>query len=308
MKNIAFVFILLTLFITSCEKEEELKVVDPDAAEIVSVDRFNEETGVLYIRNDLNNLPEANAAVDYDTFPGFLTKGLGPDGEKVEYYNFDVQPQNPAPIWLLFREGETEKVEEQLTILDAIPGDEGYSDFWQIYNVTVPANYKANSITSFQDIIDNKYPTETTNKVVNCPVVPKGSSAQKRYLPGEDNQIQRGWYKSKIVYYFSFEEKDLELTNDLVPLSDIFVCFNINPGEDNGGSGSGIKTEDDTNTGQSHSVVETIPLDEEYSPLWYVQVYNNVNFDNMANLDSAKNTEILMPDAMKVNCPLVYVE
>ena len=54
----------------------------------------------------VNGLPAANAAVNFDQAP-FITKGKGPTGQNVEYYNFDVQPVNPAPIYVLFKEGST---------------------------------------------------------------------------------------------------------------------------------------------------------------------------------------------------------
>ncbi len=310
MKNLKSLSLLITLFIMfSCEKEQEIKPSDPDKAEIVPVDRFNSDAAVLMVRNDTNNLPGPNEAIDFDNTPGMLTKGFGPNGKKIEYYNFDVQPLDPAPIWLLFKEGSETKVEGQLTILEHIPGDDGYSDFWQVYKVTVPNDYQANTLTSFQDVLKSKYPVEVTNILVNCPVVPKGSKAEKRFKSEEDPTIQRGWYKGKIVHYFSFFEKDITLTSEnKVPLSDIFVCFNVNPGNDGGGPSSGAKTEDNMIGGQTHGITETIPTDESYSPLWSVQVYNNSDFDNVTNLQSAQGADLLLEDAMYVNCPVVWVE
>lgn len=56
------------------------------------------------------------------------------------YYNFDVQPTAPAPIFVLFRQGETTPVANQLDIVDIIPGQAGYNDFWQVMKaLVVPA-------------------------------------------------------------------------------------------------------------------------------------------------------------------------
>jgi hypothetical protein len=68
----------------------------------------------------------------------FITKGFTPSGQTVEYYNFDVQPTAPAPIWVLFKQGESNPVSGQLNIINVIPGDAGYNDFWQVYKVIVP--------------------------------------------------------------------------------------------------------------------------------------------------------------------------
>jgi hypothetical protein len=61
-----------------------------------------------------------------------VTTGLGPHGEVVTYYNFEVQSTTPAPICVLFRKGDDKPVAGQLNIVDVIPGDTGYNDFWQV--------------------------------------------------------------------------------------------------------------------------------------------------------------------------------
>jgi hypothetical protein len=65
---------------------------------------------------------------------------LGPNGEKSIYYNFDVLSTTPAPIYVLFRSGDTASVKGQLNIVNVVPGDTGYNDFWLVNKVTVPAN------------------------------------------------------------------------------------------------------------------------------------------------------------------------
>lgn len=60
----------------------------------------------------------------------------------------------------------------------------------------------------------------------------------------ESASLHMGWYKNKVVTYFTFEEKTLTTTgNGMVPLSPIYVTFNINPGMDGGGPPSGFVTE-----------------------------------------------------------------
>jgi hypothetical protein len=261
------------------------------------------------VRDATNGLPAANEPIDFDKQP-FITKGLGPAGEIIQYYNFDVQPQQTAPIFVLFREGEDTPVEDQLNIVDVIPGDEHYNDFWHVHFVTVPSNYVANSITSVSELMATGYPIERTNIVVNCPVVPEGSTALLRLDPNNDNGLIMGWYRDQVVFYFDFSEK--MITVDLppdghpdMPLSDILVTFNINPDQPGGGPPSGFMTEPGTD--QTHNVVETLPIDADYSPFWDVDVYDNADFDSVMDFPSAQAATILGTGVALVNCPVVSV-
>jgi hypothetical protein len=278
---------------------------DPDTAQAVSIDRFSMEAGHLMIRDETNGLPGPNEPIDFDVEP-FITKGLGPSGELIAYYNFDVQPTEPAPIFVLFREGEESPVEGQLNIIDDIPGDSDYNDFWEVQKVTVPMNYVANTVTSYTQIMDAGYPIEETIILVNCPVVPEGSSARLR-LGDESPELTRGWYRGMIVHYFNFTEKALMVNeSDMVPTSPIYVTFNINPDMEGGGPGSGFVT--DPATARTHNVTATLPDDESYSPLWWVSVYDNADFDHVSDLASASTANILASGVANVNCPVVLVE
>jgi hypothetical protein len=278
--------------------------LDPDTAEEAMIDRFSEDAGTLMVRDADNGLPEAGEAIDYDQGP-FITTGLGPDGQVVQYYNFDVQPMAPAPIYALFYEDDT-PVPDQLNIVDVVPGDAGYSDFWHVNKVTVPDDYVANSVTSVSELMATDYAMETLDVLVNCPMVPEGSTADLR-MGGGDSGLIRGWYNDMVVYYFSFEEAPLMVTSTgQVPVSPIYVAFNLNPEEDGGGPPSGFVTEDASD--QTHNVVETLPGDDDYSPLWFVNIYDNADFDSVSDLASAQDANILNEGAANVNCPIVSVE
>jgi len=306
-------FALLVVFVglvSSCMKDEETMTMplNPDTAGDVSIDRFGPAFAHLFMRDASNNFPAANQPVDFDAIPAFNTRGLGPNGEKSIYYNFDVLSTTPAPIYVLFREGESAPVSGQLNIVNVVPGDAGYNDFWLVEKVTVPKDYVANTVTSYEEIYQTAYPIAVTTSIVNCPIVPKGSVARKRFLTTESSELTRGWYKNKVVYYFNFFEKELMAVNGKVPTSDIFVCFNINPGAAGGGPASGFKTEDMTAAGQTHNIPETLPTDAAYSPLWDVQIYNNSGFASVNNLASISSVNILATDAAIVNCPIVWVQ
>ncbi len=300
--------ILLFIFIQcTADNEEDLLPKDPDKAEIVSIDRFSDKAGTLMKRSADPTLPDPDEPINFDKAP-FITRGLGPGGNEVKYYNFDVQPLTPAPIYVLFREGSEKPVENQLNILNVIPGDPAYSDFWQVFKVIVPENYTANQVTSLQDIQNEGFDIQSTSTIVNCPVVPEGSTAQLRYGDGSAG-LDRGWYQGKLAYYFTFEEKALQANESgLVPVSPIYVTFNINPNPDDPSSGppSGFVTE--PGTSQTHNVVATLPSDNNYSPLWQVHVYDNKDFDSVTDLSTAESASILNNNAGYVNCPVVYKE
>jgi hypothetical protein len=276
--------------------------LDVATAPRASVDRFSAAAGHLQVRTTSNHLPGPNAPVNFDQGP-FVTHGFGPHGEQVTYYNFDVQPLTPAPLFVLYRQGETAPVKDQLAIVDALPGDSGYNDFHVTIHVTVPANYRANSVTSAAALRTAGYPTETTTTIENTPIVPEGSTARLR-LNGASAALSTGWYNGKTVRYFTFVERPL--TGTTVPVSPIFVSFAANPGTPSGGPASGFKTEPGTQ--QTHNVVATLPAEAGYSPLWQVSVYDNAGFDQVHDLATVQKANVLAANVATVNCPVVAQE
>ncbi len=303
MKSQHILVLLLVATFASCKKEDDIVVNDPATASRVSIDRFSATAGHLFVRTG-SEFPAANAPINMDQAP-FITQGFGPNGEVVWYYNFDVQPSTPAPIWVLFKEGASTPVAGQLNIINVIPGEAGYNDFWQVIKVTVPDDYVANSVSSYAGITEKGYKTETTNMIVNCPVVPEGSTAALNLNSGAFGAMQ-GWYKDQAVFYFNFEEKSLTTKSDgTIPTSPIYVTFNINPDQPNGGPPSGFVTEPGTTL--THNVLATLPADAAYSPLWAVNMYDNAAFDSVMNLQDAVATPIIVENGALVNCPVVKV-
>lgn len=275
---------------------------NPEKAPIVAVDRFSEKAAHLQLRTASNGLPGPNMPVDFDKGP-FITQGLSPDGKPVSYYNFDVQSTTPAPLYVLYHEGEKKPVKGQLDIVDTLPGEIGYNDFRQVWKVTVPSGYIANTITDAEEIRKSGYRMEKTDTLRNMPVVPDKSIARKR-LKGENASLQRGWYQGNVVKYFSFNEVNLSANgSDTVPVSPIYVTFNINPNQPNGGPGSGFRIE--TGSQQTHNVPSTLPGEAGYSPLWLVSVYDNADWPMVRDLNSVLNAKILAAAVATVNCPVV---
>ena len=307
MKKVLLVsFVTVSAFI-SCKKDTATVQVgkDPNTAEKVSVDRFSATAGHLFIRSATNGFPAANAPVDFDAM--FTSNGFAPDGTLASYYNFDAQLSVPDNIYVFFKKDGTTQVSGQLNVINSLPGDVDYNDFWNVNKVIVPDDYVANVLTSEDEIIASGYTIEKTTNIVNCPVVPEGSTATKRFGGGASAAVH-GWMKDKIVSYFEFDEKAISTTTDgSIPLSSIFVTFNINPDANNPESGpaSGFKTE--TGTSQTHNVVANIPADLDYSPYWTVLIYDNTSFDAVTNLSAAEAAPSFGIGGL-VNCPVISVQ
>src|SRR5688500_3875496 len=99
----------LTLLTLACSDDDIAGPGDPDRAPRAHVDRFSDLAGTLFRRSAMPSLPGRDEPIDLDQ-PPFVTHGLGPSGQRVRYYNFDVMPESPAPIYVLFRQGETQPV------------------------------------------------------------------------------------------------------------------------------------------------------------------------------------------------------
>lgn len=278
--------------------------LNPNKAPIASVDRFSESAGHLQLRKPGNGIPGPNQPVDFDTGP-FITQGFSPTtGKPVRYYNFDVQSTTPAAIYVLYREGENKPVAGQLDIIDTLPGAKGYNDFRQVWKVWVPKAYVANTITDAEAISKSGYKTEKTNELRNMPVVPDKSVARMR-LNHETPELQSAWYKDEIAKFFVFNEAKLSASDGSVPVSPIFVTFNVNPGKKDGGPASGFKAE--SNSQQTHNVPSTVPGDPAYSPLWSVVVYDNVDWPKVHDLKSVTAAKLLASRVANVNCPIVSI-
>ena len=282
-------------------------VTDPAEASVVEIDRFSDDAGTLFARSANADLPDPDEPIDFEQSP-FLTRGLGPDGEVVEYYNFDVMPVTPAPIYAFMYE-DGEPVANQLNVIGVIPGDPGYNDFWHVHHAIVPENYEPNSVTGVEELLDrDDIEIESTMEIKNCPVVPEGSTAPQHY--GDEREqapVIEGWYDGDIAPYLVFEEDTFQRTDDgEMPRSPIYVTFNTNYDREDGGPQTGFVTEDGTD--QTHNVVATLPGDEDYSSLWMVNTYDNAYFDDVSDLPSARNADLVESGIAYVNCPIVSVE
>jgi hypothetical protein len=306
-RAIYFGSLIMALALSACSSDDGKNgmpgatPVDPDGAASVSVDRFSDAAGHLQKRSASPSLPAADQAVNFDQGP-FITEGYGPAGEIIKYYNFDVQPTKPAPIYVPMKNGKP--VSGQLNIVGVVPGDKDYNDFWQVVTVAVPDSYVANTLTSVDQVNDSGYKTDATDMIVNCPIVPDHSTASLRAEgDASGTALTRGWYEGMLVHYFNFGEKKggIQASGGKVPLSPIYVTFN----DDMMGPASGFKTEGDQM--QTHNVAATLPSSPAYSPLWAVTPYPSAKFDSVSDLTTAAMAASSASVAAYVNCPIVSV-
>ena len=288
--------------VSSGSGSAELQPKDPDQAPIATVDRFSDAAGTLLKRSADNHLPGPNEPIDFDT-PPFNVWGLSPAGEPALYYHLDVKSTTPVPVYILYREGEDMPVQEQLDIIDTLPGEQGYNDFRQVWKVWVPKDYVANTITDASMLQQAGYKIEKTDKLLNMAVVPDKSRARVRFNGGHP-ELQRAWYRGEVAKFFLFDEAPLSVSGDKVPVSPIYDGFTINPGQPGGEK----EFCTDPNSTQTHNVVATMPGDKAYSPLWLRVVYDSAACASVHNLETALQAKKVAANVLLINCPMVSVK
>jgi hypothetical protein len=229
-----------------------------------------------------------------------LTQGWY-EGRQTFYYDFGANTQATedgeqvitAPIYVPItgfdEAGNPQTVEGQHNIVGVVSGDPGYSDLWEVVFVTVPADYEANTFTSVADVLNSGYETTVPGVLVNCPIVPEGSTLAEGGAP-----LVQGWYEGEAIYYFDFGPN----TRDTAPIYAFITGF------DDEGNPQFVE-------GQAN-VIGVIPGDPGYSAFWYVNLVT-VPADYEANSITsvgevmASGYEITEPGLL-VNCPVLRTE
>lgn len=212
--------------------------------------------------------------------------------ESVSYYDYGVQPNVTAPILAFFyADSPDDAVMGQRNVIDTIPGQPGYSDFWRVYKVLVPDDYEANAIRSLADAHAAGYAIEATSIVVNCPVVNPDAT-----LSGSAQEPVVGWYRGQEVYYFDHGARSAT-NGSVVHTAPIYAFF----------------TEDDAPVDGQRNVIDVIPGMRGYSDLWQVV---RVIVDDAYEANSLQDGRSILEDAalgqvtlettsIYVNCPVV---
>ncbi len=310
MRGLAPSAVLIAWGLAACSEAPSLRrdPVDPGQAEVVAIDRFSDAAGRTQRRSLDPTLPAPNAPIDFDQGAPFFLGALGPSGERVSLYNFGPVVREPIPLYVLFQEGEPMPVPGQLNIVPFIPGEPEYTDYWRVTRVIVPRDYVANTATSLADLTGNGFVFERTNTIVNCPLVPAGSTAIRRYRAEEPAGLIPGWYRGKLVTYFTFAERELFADSfDALAVSRLYITYNLNPdpGDPRSGIASGARTDAE---GRTRAVVATLPSDATYTPLRELFVYDNEDFSTVRDLPTAAAARPLLVEPTLLNLPIVVVE
>lgn len=218
-------------------------------------------------------------------------------GRQVQYYDFGMNSAttgsvvSAAPIYVFIHgmnpDGSPDFVEGQHNIVDVVPGDDGYSDLWQVMLVTVPADYEPDSVRSKADLDAAGFEVTATDMFVNCPIVPAGST-----LEGGE-QLTQGWYKGEEVFYPDFGANPPVA----IPIWVFITGFNDD------GSPQFVE-------GQQN-IIDSVPGDAGYSDFWRVNLvtvpanYAPNSIRSAADV-IASGFQITETD-MVVNCPVTSV-
>lgn len=153
-------------------------------------------TDIISTQTPVNDLDRPNPIPQVDGWD---------DGDTIQYWDFGQNPPIAIPILAFFQADNPDAmISGQNNIIDSIPGQPGYSDFWRVYKVLAPSDYTPNSIKSFEAAMDSGYTIEITDIVVNCPVVNPDNA-----LEGSSQGLVQGWYRGREVFYFDFGTRSL---------------------------------------------------------------------------------------------------
>ena len=228
---------------------------------------------------------------EYDLVEGWYR------GEDVVYYDFAMNSPldaatsavGIAPIYAFANgigaDGSPNFVDGQHNVIDLLPGDEGYSDLWQVHLVLVDDNYEAGTITSKAGIDATRYQQQVTNLLVNCPVVGAGSALET------GKELVNGYYRERDVFYPDFGGN----VAVAIPIWAFVTGF------DEDGNPQFVE-------GQ-RNIIDAVPADEGYSAFWRV---NLVMVDASYEANSLKSREDVEGSGLEVvqtdlvvNCPVV---
>lgn len=213
-------------------------------------------------------------------------------GQDVAYLDYGLMTNVAAPILVFFRaDAPDTMVTGQSNVIDTIPGQPGYSDFWQVHKVLVPTGYVPNTIRSLDAAVASGYEIEVTPIIVNCPVVNPGTS-----IEGSSQGLVAGWYRGRQVFYFDHGANSAS-EGSVVLDAPIYVFFRMD--------GSPV-------AGQ-RNVIDVRPGDTGYSDLWRVTTvsvdasYMSNSLTSAADILAAEagGSVTLDVTALRVNCPVV---
>ena len=210
----------------------------------------------------------------------------------VSYLDYGPQSNVAVPILAFFQTASPgTPVAGQRNIIDTVPGQPGYSDFWRVYKVLAPSGYVANSIRSLADAVASGYTIEATDVVVNCPVVNPNAT-----IAGSSATPVSGWYRNRDVFYFD-EGTRSPAAGSVVHDAPIYAFFHS----------------DGTPVSGQRNVIDVLPGAAGYSDLWTVvkvvvdAAYTANSLKDARSILAARDAGqvTLETTEIYVNCPVV---
>jgi hypothetical protein len=202
-------------------------------------------------------------------------------GHSIKYLDFGpihlAKGNKVAPIWSV-----TNPVTGQHNIVNVVPGQPGYSPLWRVTLVTFKKGVHRVLLRSAGQVRRlaraGKVTLKKTNTIVNCPVL------------GFGQPKVTGYYKGNTISYLDLGPVKLAAGNKVAPL------WTVTNG-----------------TADQHNVVDVVPGDKGYSPLWDI---NKVTWrdgvtprtlKSQADVQAAQAAgEVTVTSAHTiVNCPVV---
>ena len=221
--------------------------------------------------------PASASAASHKTPP---TAGFY-DGKTIHYLDFGpiklAAGNKVAPIWAV-----TNGVAGQHNVVDVVPGQKKYTPLWRVVMVTFKPGVKKVLVKSAAQVKAlqkaHKVALTKTATVVNCPVLGFGQAKVA------------GYYKGKTIHYLDDGPVKLRGGNNVAPL------WTVTNG-----------------TAQQHNIINVIPGDKGYSPLWSINMVTwksgaaKRTLTSLASVKAAqKNGDVTVKATPTiVNCPVI---
>lgn len=221
--------------------------------------------------------PVLDAQIDeYDGLDRFVElQGAFVNGEHVGYWDLGVVSRTPSPVWIFGtwdESGVFHKLEDHPVLFDVLPGDTGYSPFWQVYTVEVLPDYNGAQMTSPTALpealamgfigLSQPHPV-----YLNCAIVHRDVRLDMGGgLPPLEPSV--GYYRDKRVFYFELPPAlKFEAPVDELPAADVFV-LRREGGEPLSEPIRGVDMTGDGDVLDSNTLFQMGVSDPGYTPLW----------------------------------------
>jgi len=254
------------------------------------------------------------------------------DGEAVRYWNIDgANARFIAPLYQV-QDERGEPVGRP--IIDAVPGDSGYSPWWRVHIVRTTDAY-AGEVPQSREAIDAAVKAglllepQATSKIVNCPMVWLSQFTQS---PGSPTiEATTVWYRGYQAHWLVFPGEFLvEPTRRTMPIFPVYLLQRIDEGAPLYEFATGVDIDGDAVLDNSNNIFASGLGGARYSPLWEAHIvrvsadYPSIDTSSTADL-SALRSELDLFNAdgsgklpyvltassslgLLVNCPILPTE